>query len=128
MVAQQTRADNAIAYLRYWVGPTKSSWSSSSPSSSELRREPGVDLEGKKPPPWAGAEGGEASCVFERPLRGVDKPVMLDMLKRLGRESEVGKPLFVLLLLLLLLLLFVLLYSGGVVGWLCLPYLISVER
>jgi hypothetical protein len=41
--------------------------------------------------------------------------VMLDMLKRLGRERAVGKPLLSL-------------YSGGVVGRLCLPYWMSEER
>ena len=52
-------------------------------------------------------DGGEVTCELARLPRGVIFVGcwMLDMLKRLGREKAVGKPLS--------------LYSGGVVGWLC---------
>lgn len=111
----QPRVNEKCTYLRKTgLFGVKSSLSKSSPSSSELRRDPGMDLDGRKPLPWD--DGGEAICEPDRLPRGVLIPgVMLDMLNRLGRDSAVGKPLLSL-------------YSGGVVGWLCLPYLMSEER
>lgn len=96
----------------------KSSLSKSSWSSSELRRVPGTDCEGKPLllKNWA---GGEVTWELARLPRGVVMPgLMLDMLKRFGREKAEGKP-------------FPSLNSGGVVGWLwagCFPYRRSVDR
>lgn len=86
----------------------KSSFSKSSWSSSELRRDPGIDCEGNLPlvPPCR-LDGGDVTCELARLLRVVVMVgLMLDMLKRLGRDKAEGKPLASL-------------YSGGVVGWLC---------
>jgi len=96
----------------------KSSLSKSSLSSSELRRVPGTDCEGR-PLLLKNDAGGDVTWLFARLPRGVVMPGLIeDMLKRFGLENAEGKPLPSL-------------YSGGVVGWLwagCLPYRRSVER
>jgi hypothetical protein len=109
----QTGTSSYTYFRKTGLMGAKSSCSKPSASSSEPRREPGIDLEGKKPlvVAWAPAveDGGEVMYELARLPRGVVMPgVMLDILKRFGRDKEVGKPLLSLC-------------SGGVVGWLCLP-------
>jgi hypothetical protein len=109
MSPPQVKEEGCPYFREAGLRGVKSSLSKSSCSSSELRRVPGTDCEGRPLLLLKNEDdGGEVTWELARLPRGVILVAgcwMLDMLKRFGREKAFGKPLS--------------LYSGGVVGWLC---------